>query len=133
MSLNVHELVGKVYETDAEYDALFEEMDASPVMADFRLVCELIEENPMEGFKSVIDMLDANKVPMTKTVRRLYNLIICKGMLASLKVDFKFLCDLQAEYPTQDFAGIIGWLEMNDIPMTDAVRKLGIATGMLFA
>lgn len=133
MSLNVHELVGKVYETDAEYDALFEEMDASPVMADFRLVCELIEENPMEGFKSVIDMLDANKVPMTKTVRRLYNLIICKGMLASLKVDFKFLCDLQAEYPTQDFAGIIGWLEMDDIPMTDAVRKLGIATGILFA
>lgn len=133
MSLNVHELAGKVYETDAEYDALFEEMDASPVMADFRLVCELIEENPMEGFKSVIDMLDANKVPMTKTVRRLYNLIICKGMLASLKVDFKFLCDLQAEYPTQDFAGIIGWLEMDDIPMTDAVRKLGIATGILFA
>ena len=133
MSLNVHELVGKTYETDAEYDALFEEMDASPVMADFRLVCELIEENPMEGFKSVIDMLDANKVPMTKTVRRLYNLIICKGMLASLKVDFKFLCDLQAEYPTQDFAGIIGLLEMDDIPLTDAVRKLGIATGILFA
>ena len=133
MNLNVHELVGKVYETDAEYDALFKEMDANPVMADFRLVCELIEENPMEGFKSVIDMLDANKVPMTKTVRRLYNLIICKGMLASLKVDFKFLCDLQAEYPTQDFAGIIGWLEMDDIPMTDAVRKLGIATGILFA
>ena len=133
MSLNVHELIGKVYETDAEYDALFEEMDASPVMADFRLVCELIEENPMEGFKSVIDMLDANKVPMTKTVRRLYNLIICKGMLASLKVDFKFLCDLQAEYPTMDFAGIIGLLEMDDIPLTDAVRKLGIATGILFA
>ena len=133
MSLNVHELVGKVYETDAEYDALFKEMDANPIKADFRLVCELIEENPMEGFKSVIDMLDANKVPLTSVVRHLHKLATRKRLTNPPKVDFRFLCDLQAEYPTMDFAGIIGWLEMDDIPMTDAVRKLGIATGILFA
>lgn len=133
MSLNVHELAGKTYETDAEYEALFKEIDANPVMADFRLVCELIEENPMEGFKSVIDMLEKNHVPITTTVRHLHRLATHKNLVNPPKADFRFLCDLQAEYHTQDFAGIIGWLEMDDIPMTDAVRKLGIATGMLFA
>lgn len=133
MSLNVHELVGKTYETDAEYEALFKEIDANPVMADFRLVCELIEENPMEGFKSVIDMLEKNHVPITVTVRHLYRLATHKNLVKPPKADFRFICDLQAEYPTQDFADIIGWLEMDDIPMTDTVRKLGIATGMLFA
>jgi len=133
MSLNVHELVGKTYETDAEYDALFKEMDANPIKADFRLVCELNEENPYLTILEIVDALDASKVPVSNTVRRLATLIKRKNVPGAPKVDFMMLCDLKAEYPTQDFGFIIARLEMDDIPLTDAVRKLGIATGMLFA
>lgn len=50
-----------------------------------------------------------------------------------LKVDFRLLWELQQEYPDYSTGELIGYLEMNDIPMTDAVRKLGICAGILYA
>lgn len=49
------------------------------------------------------------------------------------KVDFRLLWELHQEYPDYTTGELIGYLEMNDIPMTDAVRKLGICTGILYA
>ena len=49
------------------------------------------------------------------------------------KVDFKLLCELLNENPCMDFGEIIGMLDMSDIPMTDAFRKLGICAGVLYA
>ena len=48
------------------------------------------------------------------------------------KVDFRLLWELHQEYPLYTTAELIGYLEMNDIPMTDAVRKLGICAGILY-
>ena len=48
------------------------------------------------------------------------------------KVDFRLLWELHQEYPNYSTAELIGYLEMNDIPMTDAVRKLGICVGILY-
>ena len=50
-----------------------------------------------------------------------------------LKVDFRLLWELHQEYPDYSTGELIGYLEMNDIPMTDAVRKLGIVAGILYA
>lgn len=49
------------------------------------------------------------------------------------KVDFRLLWELHQEYPAYSTGELIGYLEMNDIPMTDAVRKLGICAGILYA
>lgn len=49
------------------------------------------------------------------------------------KVDFRLICELQNENLCMSLGEIIGLLEMSDIPMTDAVRKLGICSGILFA
>ena len=48
------------------------------------------------------------------------------------KVDFQLLWELHQEYPTYTVGELIGYLEMNDVPMTDPVRKLGICTGILY-
>lgn len=48
------------------------------------------------------------------------------------KVDFRLLWELHQEYPNYTTAELIGYLEMNDIPMSDAVRKLGICAGILY-
>lgn len=59
---------------------------------------------------------------------------VCKKMEVSpLKVDFRLLHELNQEYPDLCAGDIIGYLEMCDIPMTDAVRKLGICSGVLYA
>ena len=51
-----------------------------------------------------------------------------------LKVDFRLLCELMEEGDRcMGFGELIGMLEMDGIPMTDAVRKLGICTGVLYA
>ena len=49
------------------------------------------------------------------------------------KVDFRLLWELHQEYPHMRIGELIGYLEMDDIPMTDAVRKLGICSGILYA
>lgn len=49
------------------------------------------------------------------------------------KVDFRLLWELHQEYPDLRTGELIGYLEMDDIPMTDAVRKLGICYGILYA
>ena len=49
------------------------------------------------------------------------------------KVDFRLLCELLDEDPYKDFGEIIGMLSMSEVPMTDAVRKLGICCGILYA
>lgn len=51
----------------------------------------------------------------------------------SLKVDFRLLWELHQEFPDYQLDKLIGYLEMNEVPMTDAVRKLGICTGILYA
>ena len=49
------------------------------------------------------------------------------------KVDFRLLWELHQEYPSYSTGELIGYLEMNEVPMTDAVRKLGICSGILYA
>ena len=49
-----------------------------------------------------------------------------------MKVDFKLLWELHQEYPDYTVGELIGYLEMNDVPMTDAVRKLGVCAGILY-
>ena len=46
-------------------------------------------------------------------------------------VDFKLLGDLLKENPCMTFGEAIGMLEMHHIPMTDAVRRLGVCCGVL--
>lgn len=48
------------------------------------------------------------------------------------KVDFRLLWELHQEFPSYTVGELIGYLEMNDISMTDAVRKLGICAGILY-
>lgn len=50
-----------------------------------------------------------------------------------LRVDFRLLWELHQEFPDYHLDELIGYLEMNEVPMTDAVRKLGICTGILYA
>lgn len=45
-------------------------------------------------------------------------------------VDFKLLVEL-AEESKQDYGTIIAAMEMQNIPMSDAVRKLGVVCGVL--
>lgn len=45
-------------------------------------------------------------------------------------VDFKLLVAL-AEESKQDYGTIIAAMEMQNIPMSDAVRKLGVVCGVL--
>ena len=45
-------------------------------------------------------------------------------------VDFKLLIEL-AEESKQDYGTIIAAMEMQNIPMSDAVRKLGVVCGVL--
>ena len=49
------------------------------------------------------------------------------------KVDFRLLWELHQEFPDYHLDELIGYLEMNEVPMTDAVRKLGICAGILYA
>lgn len=49
-----------------------------------------------------------------------------------MKVNFKLLWELHQKYPDYTVGELIGYLEMNDIPMTDAVRKLGVCAGILY-
>jgi len=50
------------------------------------------------------------------------------------KVDFRLLCELLDEAdPCMGFTDLISKLSMDDVPMTDAVRKLGICAGILYA
>jgi len=48
------------------------------------------------------------------------------------KVDFRLLWELHQEFPSYTVGELIGYLEMNDVSMTDAVRKLGICAGILY-
>lgn len=49
-----------------------------------------------------------------------------------MKVNFKLLMELAQECGEEDpIASVIGHLAMNDIPMSDAVIKLGIACDVL--
>ena len=48
------------------------------------------------------------------------------------KVDFRLLRELHQEFPSYTVGELIGYLEMNDVPMTEAVRKLGICAGILY-
>ena len=48
------------------------------------------------------------------------------------KVDFRLLWELHQEFPSYTVGELIGYLEMNDVPMTEAVRKLGICAGILY-
>ena len=58
----------------------------------------------------------------------------CRAQLEKpSKVDFRLLCELLDEHPSSDIAEVICLLEMNMVPMTDAVRKLGICAGILYA
>lgn len=50
-----------------------------------------------------------------------------------LEVDFRLLWELHQEFPDYTTGDLIGYLEMNEIPMTEAVRKLGICAGILYA
>ena len=50
----------------------------------------------------------------------------------SPKVDFRLLWELHQEFPSYTVGELIGYLEMNDVPMTEAVRKLGICAGILY-
>lgn len=59
---------------------------------------------------------------------------VCKEMEGHpLKVDFRLLWELHQEFPDYSTGELISYLEMNDISMTDAVRKLGICAGILYA
>lgn len=59
---------------------------------------------------------------------------VCEEIKASpMKVDFRLLWELHQEFPDYHLDELIGYLEMNEVPMTDAVRKLGICTGILYA
>jgi len=49
------------------------------------------------------------------------------------KVDTRLLLEMVNEAGKWGFGEIIGMLEMDEIPMTDAVRKLGICAGVLFS
>lgn len=49
------------------------------------------------------------------------------------KVDTRLLLEMVNEAGEYGFGEIICMLEMDEIPMTDAVRKLGICAGVLFA
>lgn len=49
------------------------------------------------------------------------------------KVDFALLYELHQENPELRIGELIGYLEMDSIPMTDAVKKLGVCTGYLYA
>lgn len=49
------------------------------------------------------------------------------------KVDFRLLWELHQEFPSLSIAEVIGYLEMDNIQMTDAVRKLGICAGILYS
>ena len=49
------------------------------------------------------------------------------------KVDFGLLHAMHEECPDMEFCDLISYLEMNDIPMTETVKKLGVAAGILYA
>ena len=71
-------------------------------------------------------------------VGKKYNLktaleVIAETEVHPLKVDFRLLWELHQEYPDYTVEELIGYLEMNEVPMTDAVRKLGICAGILYA
>lgn len=47
------------------------------------------------------------------------------------KVGFGLLMNLQCEAPDYQIDEIIAYLEMNEVPLTDNVRKLGVICGIL--
>lgn len=49
------------------------------------------------------------------------------------KVDFALLYELHQEAPYLEFRDLISYLEMNNIPMTETVKKLGVCQGILYA
>ena len=49
------------------------------------------------------------------------------------KVDFALLYELHQEAPNLEFADLISYLDMNNIPMTETVKKLGVCHGILYA
>lgn len=60
--------------------------------------------------------------------------VIAETEVNPVKVDFRLICELLNEGDKcMGFGELIGMLEMDNIPMTDAVRKLGICAGVLYA
>ena len=49
------------------------------------------------------------------------------------KVDFGLLHAMHEEAPDMEICDLISYLEMNDVPMTETVKKLGVAAGILYA
>ena len=49
------------------------------------------------------------------------------------EVDIRLLLEMANEAGCYTIGDIVGMLEMNEVPMTDAVRKLGICAGILYA
>lgn len=78
MKLNLHEMVGKKYDDVETELEVVNETILHPLKVDFRLICELANENPEMDFGQIIGYLEMCEIPMTDVVRKLG---ICAGVL----------------------------------------------------